>query len=293
MKVAILGASGYIGQNLIKYLLETTDYQILALSTHATNINIENPKLKKMDINVFNTNNLAKNLLTCDVAFYLIHMMGQENSDFEKTETLAAKSFCKAIIKSKIKRVIYLGGLGKDSDKLSKHLLSRHKTGEIIRQSFPNSIEFRASMTIGKGSVSYDIITNLVDKLPVLILPKWFSTLTQPIGLKDTLAYLSSSININISKSEVIEIGGPDKLSYVELMKNYARWKNKKVLFIILPLIPYGVASLWLNLLVPSQEAKIGIAMVKSLANPMLVTNNKAKILFPHIKPASINNTFV
>jgi uncharacterized protein YbjT (DUF2867 family) len=293
MKIAVLGASGYIGQNLIRHLLANTNHSILALSTNTEKIKIENSNLTKINVNVFDAKQIKKYLSDCEIAFYLIHMMGQEHDDFEKAEISAAKSFCKSLNESKVKRVIYLGGLGKDTDKLSKHLLSRHKTGQIIRQSFPQSIEFRASMIIGRGSVSYDIITNLVDKMPVLVLPKLFYTLTQPIGLADTLSYLTLAIKININQSEIVEIGGPNRLSYIELMKRYANWKKKKLFFITLPIVPYGVSAWWLNFFVPKSQAKIGISMVESLANPMLVNNNRAKELFPLIKPKNIEQVFV
>jgi uncharacterized protein YbjT (DUF2867 family) len=293
MKIAILGASGYIGQNLINYLLTNTDYTILALSTNAEGIKIENKKLIKTNVDIFDTNNLRKYLSDCDVAFYLIHMMGKGFEEFEKAETKAAISFCTAIKNSKIKRVIYLGGLGKDTDKLSLHLLSRHKTGEIIRKNCPKSIEFRASMIMGKGSVSYDIITNIVNKMPILILPKWFKTLTQPIGLDYALKYLTQAITVKINHSEIIEIGGPNKLSYIELMKSYAKWKNKKLFIITLPIIPHFVSSWWLSFFVSNLEAKIVVQMFKSLANSMLVSNNKALILFPKIKPKPVEQSFV
>ncbi len=292
MNVAILGASGYIGQNLINKLINETNHKILALSTRAEDIQISHERLDKYNVDVFDTQRLERCLTKCDVVFYLIHMMGQKSADFEKEEILAAESFCKAAKKSNIKRVIYLGGLGNETDKLSKHLLSRHKTGEIIRQNISLSIEFRASMIIGKGSVSYDIISNLVNKFPLLILPKWFQTFTQPIGLIDALTYLISAIDIKLNHSEIVEIGGPEKLSYKALMSRYAKWKRKTVFFITLPIVPFGVATWWLNLFISKKQAKIGIAMVESLANPMLVTNNRAKQLFPTIKPKPLEAVF-
>jgi uncharacterized protein YbjT (DUF2867 family) len=183
--------------------------------------------------------------------------------------------------------------LGNENDSLSKHIISRQNTGKIIRQHLPQSIEFGASMIIGHGSVSYDIITNIVNKLPILILPKWFATLTQPIGLNDALAYLIEALDIKINQNEIVEIGGPEYLSYTSLMKRYAAWIGKKVIFIQLPIIPFGISAWWLSLFISEQKAKIGIAMVESLANPMLVTNKRAEQLFPAIKPKSLEEVFV
>jgi uncharacterized protein YbjT (DUF2867 family) len=293
MIIAVVGASGYIGQNLIKELLKQTKNTIIAISTTAEAIKIYNSRLEKHNVDVFDTLQLSNSLKQCDMAYYLIHMMGKKDPDFANAETLAAESFCKAAKKSNIKRVIYLGGLGNDNDSLSKHIISRHNTGKIIRQHFPQSIEFRASMVIGYGSVSYDIIANIVNKLPILILPKWFGTLTQPIGLNDALAYLIEALDVKINRNEIVEIGGPEYLSYTSLMKRYAAWSGKKVIFIQLPIIPFAIDTWWLSLFISKRKAKIGIAMVESLANPMLVTNKRAEQLFPAIKPKLLEEVFV
>lgn len=293
MTIAVLGASGYIGINLIEQLLKLTEYTIVALSPNAEKIKIESPRLKKYNVDVFNTQQLAKYLKPCDKAYYLIHMMVQEDLDFAKAEKLAAESFCKAAKGSGINRVIYLGGLGNDEDILSKHLVSRHLTGEIIRRYLPQVIEFRASMIIGNGSVSYDIITSLVNSLPVIVLPKWSYTLTQPIGLKDALAYLMAALYIKTNRHEIIEIGGTEQLSYLSLMKRYSAWKRKRTVFLGLPIISFAFTTWWLNLFTSKKQAKVGRKMIGSLINPMVVTNNYAKQLFPSIKPQSLEDVFI
>lgn len=293
MKVAILGASGYVGHNLIHKLLQDTDYSIVALSLNASRMPIEHNRLEKRDVNVFDTSPLATALTDCDVAVYLVHMMAQKKLDFAEAEAKAAESFSEAAKQARVKRVIYLGGLGNDEDGLSKHLASRHHTGEILRQNLPQVIEFRASMIIGEGSVSYDIIANLVHKLPILTLPKWAKTLTQPIGLADALRYLAAAITVPLDSHEIIEIGGPEQMSYKELMKRYEKWKGTDALMIMFPVIPVSIAAWWLNLFTPKKHAKVGRAMVESLANPMVVTNNRAQELFPDIKPLAIDDVFV
>ena len=185
MNIAILGASGYIGHNLIKRLVSETDHSIVALSPHAESISIEHNRLVKYNVDVFGMEHLSLYLENCDASYYLVHMMSQDQFDFVQAETMAAENFCTVAADSNIKRVIYLGGLGNNSEKLSKHLISRHKTGEILKQHLPQVIEFRASMMVGHGSISYDIVTNLINKLPILTLPRWAQTLTQPIGIID------------------------------------------------------------------------------------------------------------
>ena len=293
MNIAIVGANGYIGQNLIKRLLSETNHSIVALSSNVETMALSHARLTKHNVDVFDTAKLHTYIQSCDTAYYLIHMMAQKKLDFAVAETNAAESFCTAANNSNIKRVIYLGGLGNDDDKLSKHLASRHKTGEILKQGLPLLIEFRAAMVIGRGSISYDIITNLIHKLPFLTLPKWAKTLTQPIGLDDVMTYLIAALELNAKESLIIEIGGPEQISYGDLMKRYAAWKNKKVMIIKFHVIPVGIAAWWLNLFTPKNHAKVGRIMVESLSNPMVVTNNNARVLFPDVHPKILEEVFV
>lgn len=293
MNIAVIGSSGYIGHNLIEKLIAETDHTIMALSPNAKSISFQSERLLKHNVDIFDTEDLSRYLEQCDVAYYLIHMMSQNKLDFAEAETKAAESLCKAASGSNIKRVIYLGGLGNDNEKLSKHLASRHKTGLILISGLPQVIEFRASMVIGHGSISYDIITNLIHKLPVLTLPKWAKTLTQPIGLEDALKYLIAALDLKTKESQIVEIGGPEQLSYGDLMKRYAAWRNKKMIIIRFHVIPVTIAAWWLNLFTPKTHAKVGRIMVESLSNPMVVTNNKAKELFPDIHPKELEEVFV
>lgn len=292
MKIAVVGASGYIGQYLIEALLSNESYDIVALSRHAEEIGIVNDRLHKRNVDVFTSRTLANDLIGCNVAFYLVHMMALKHVVFAIEESRAAHSFGQAAKKAGVQRVVFLGGLGSDNDALSKHLASRHHTGEILREHVPQVIEFRASMVIGRGSISYDIIAHLVHRLPVLTLPKWSTTLTQPIGLNDAIRYLCAAITMNSDHHEIIEIGGPEALSYGELMKRYAQWKGTRAYFIRLPIIPVPIAAWWLNLFTPKRHAKVGRAMVESLANPMVVTNDKAQKYFPDIHPQPLEAVF-
>jgi len=292
MKIAVLGATGYIGHNLINKLLKETNHHIVAMAPNTATLTVEHERLSKVNVDVFDTAKLEESLAGCDMAYYLIHMMAQHKIEFDKAEAKAAESFASAARAVKLKRAIYLGGLGNDADKLSKHLASRHHTGELLRRQIDHVLEFRASMVIGNGSISYDIIASLVHKLPILTLPAWSKTLTQPIGLEDALDYLVEGLNIEMKNHEIVEIGGPEKLSYKELMRRYATWKKTKALFIDLPVIPVGIAAWWLNIFTPKKHAKVGRAMVESLGNPMIVTNNRSHELFPNIKPKTLEEVF-
>jgi len=294
MKIAIIGASGYIGLNLIKrLLLDNSEDQLVAVSTHASSIPLIDNRLEKVDCDILAGKDIKIILQDCDVVYYLIHMMAQNKMDFVKAEELSAQHLVQASTAAHVKRIIYLGGLGDDKDHLSRHLASRHHTGEILRSGSAEVIEFRASMVIGDGSISYDIIKSLVHKLPILTIPKWSKTMTQPIGLSDTLDYLTAAKNVQILHSEIVEIGGPEQMSYRDLMERYAKWEHKKAILIYLPIIPIGISAWWLNLFTPKKHAKVGRVMVESLVNPMVVTTKRANGLFPKIKPKLLEDVFV
>lgn len=287
MNIAIVGASGFLGSHLLHHLLVTTDHSVAAISRNATAIGIteqEATRCTLVDADVLDEEQMAEALLGSEIVYYFVHMMGQPNKDFYAQEALAANRFCAAAIAAGVKRVIYMGGLGNDHEQLSEHLLSRHNNGTILRENLPLVIEFRASMIIGRGSISYDIIKNLVHKLPFMTLPRWSISLTQPIALHNALEYLTLAISLPIEHHEIVEIGGPEVVSYKELYKRYANWSGRHPFIIRLPFLPEWLGGWWLNLFTPRGHAKIGRIMVHSLSNTMIVTHDRATILFPDIK---------
>jgi uncharacterized protein YbjT (DUF2867 family) len=292
--IAIVGASGYVGHNLICHLLETTNYTIKALCPRPERVVFEEKSTDRVELianDVFDTESLAQALTGSTAAVYLVHMMGV-GGDYYELEARAATSMAEAAKAAHVERIIFMGGLGNDADKLSHHLASRHNSGRILAEIHPKVIELRASMIVGHGSISFDIVKNLVDKLPVQTMPQWAVTATQPIILKDALDYLTESITVPISQSAVVEIGGPEQLSYKDLVRRYALWKGKKPVLIVVPLLPLGLGALWLNLFTPKMHAHVGRQIVESLVNPMVVTTNTAKELFPNIHPQPIEKGF-
>jgi uncharacterized protein YbjT (DUF2867 family) len=147
-------------------------------------------------------------------------------------------------------------------------------------------------MIIGNGSIAYDIMKNLVHRLPVQTLPKWATTRTQPIALEDALNYILASVEYKKSSNEIIEIGGPMQMSYRDLIKEYGNFCGKKLILINVPIVPLWLGAWWLNLFTPARHAKVGRQMVESLMNPMVVTNDKAQQIFPEIKPKDITKAF-
>lgn len=296
MKIAIMGASGFVGSNLAEHILLNTNYDVLALCPNPdamADYGRFGDRFSVQKSDVFDSNSIALLLSGVDVAFYLVHMMAGKSANFYEAEARAARSFGEAVKHAGVSRVIYMGGLGRDSDLLSKHLASRHNTGDILRELAPLVIEFRASMIIGQGSISFEIVKNLVKKLPIMTLPKWSKTLTQPIGLNDTLLYLTAGIAVPIAHHEIVEIGGPEKMSYQEFLSQYAKFLHKKCILIRVPVLPEWLAGWWLDLFTPKGTARVGRYMVPSFRNEMVVTNKRAEELFPQIKPLPIINFFV
>lgn len=186
-----------------------------------------------------------------------------------------------------------MSGLGNDKEKLSKHLASRHNTGGILRKYNKEVIELRASMIIGAGSISFEIVKNLVEKSPIITLPKWAKTQTQPIGLGDALLYLKESIDIKINHPEIVEIGGPETMSYEDFIKRYAKYKNKKNIIMRIPILTEKIAGLFLNLFNSKDQSQVGRCMLSSFRNKMIITNNRALELFPNIHPRKIEEFFI
>ena len=194
----------------------------------------------------------------------------------------------RAAEKAGVRKIIYLGGLGNRDENLSKHLRSRQETGDILRSSNAQVIEFRASIVIGSGSLSFELIRALVERLPVMICPRWVSVKAQPIAIEDVLAYLVEALDLPDGQSRIVEIGGPDQVSYGQIMKEYARQRGLRRLMIPVPVLTPYLSSLWLGLVTPVY-ARIGRKLVESLRNPTLVSNNLADTTF-RVRPRGLRD---
>ena len=217
-------------------------------------------------------------------AYYLVHSMAS-GGDFALEDRKAATNFAQAAIETGVQRIVYLGGLGAGRN-LSGHLASRREVGDILRNSGVPTIEFRASIIIGSGSLSFELIRALVEKLPVMLTPKWVHTKCQPIAVDDVLDYLVAVLDVACTVSsynQVFEIGGPDRASYRDLMAEFARQRGLKRLLISVPVLSPRLSSLWLGLLTPVY-ARIGRKLVESLRNETVVVDESALEVFP-IRP--------
>jgi uncharacterized protein YbjT (DUF2867 family) len=213
-----------------------------------------------------------------ETAYYLIHSMNGD-SEFSKTDIIAAENFAKAAEEQNVKRIIYLGGLGSSDEKLSKHLSSRVQSGEALRKFRVPVTEFRAGVIVGSGSLSFEMIRYLTERLTVMITPKWVNTKTQPIAIRDVLRYLIDALTIEKTKGEIIDIGGEDILTYKDLMSIYAEVRGLKRYFIKVPVLTPRLSSHWVGLVTPL-PSRIAKPLVDGLKNELICKSNRAKELF-------------
>jgi uncharacterized protein YbjT (DUF2867 family) len=284
--VLITGATGYVGSRLLK-VLETKDYNIRCIARKPEYlISKVSHRTAVVKGDVFEPESLEEALSDIYTAFYFIHSMGAKSS-FEEKDRIAAKNFAEAAEKAGVKRIIYLGGLGNNRKKLSAHLSSRHKTGDILRKGKVQVIELRASVVIGAGSLSFEIIRALVEKLPVMTTPRWVYVDTQPIAISDLLLYLEAAIHLKTNSSKIFEIGCKDIVTYADLMQEYARQRGLKRYIIPVPVLSPGLSSLWLGLVTPVY-ARIGRKLIDSLKNPTVITDHSALNVFD-ITPVTVS----
>ena len=283
--VLLTGSTGYVGGRLLP-LLTANGHSVRCMNRRGAGDIETNSQVEIVVGNALDPESLSDALQGIETAYYLIHSMG-DNEDFEQTDRRAAENFAKACTAKKVKRIIYLGGLGDDADDLSKHLRSRQEIGDILRTSSASVIEFQASIIIGSGSLSFEMIRALVERLPVMICPKWVKIQAQPIAIEDVLAYLIEALEKPIDEgSKIYQIGGPEQISYGEIMGRYAKKRKLRRSMIPVPLLTPYLSSLWLGLVTPLYS-RVGRKLVDSLRNPTLVVDDSALRDFS-VQPRSI-----
>lgn len=276
--ILLTGATGYVGGRLLN-VLEQSGHRLRCLSRRPDSLRARvDPQTEVIQGDVLDRASLEAALRDVDTAYYLVHSMGT-GKDFEEMDRRGAQNFAQAAETAGVGRIVYLGGLGSRDENLSKHLRSRHETGDILRSGSAAVIEFRASIVIGSGSLSFELIRALVERLPIMICPKWVSVKAQPIAIEDVLQYLVAAVDLPEGGSQVFEIGGPDQVSYGEIMQEYARQRGLRRWMIPVPVLTPYLSSLWLGLVTPVY-ARIGRKLVESLRNPTLVSNNLAERTF-------------
>lgn len=281
----LTGATGYVGGRLLRRL-EEQGYSVRCLvrspgaMSRRTGVRTEVVQGDLLDVAT-----LRSAMAGVDAAYYLVHSMGA--ASFEEADRTAATNFAAAARAAGVARIIYVGGLGDDDAALSPHLRSRHEVGRILRTAGVPVLEFRASIVIGSGSLSFEMIRSLTERLPVMITPKWVRVMAQPIAIDDLLEYLLAALRLPVERYRIYEIGGADQVSYAGIMQAYARRRGLRTLMIPVPVLTPRLSSLWLGLVTPLY-ARVGRKLIESMTQPTVVRDAAALTTFA-VRPMGID----
>lgn len=283
--VLVTGVTGYVGGRLLA-ALESRGHHLrcMARKPEAIGTTLDSTEVIRGD--VLNRASLDSALSGVSAAYYLVHSMGTSGS-FEEEDREAARNFAAAAAEAGVERIVYLGALGSDAEELSPHLKSRQEVGEILRDTGVPVIELRASIIIGDGSLSFEMIRSLVQRLPVMIAPKWVNVPAQPIAIQDVLEYLIGALELP-AHNRVYEIGGVDRMSYADIMREYARQRGKRLRIISVPVLTPFLSSLWLSLVTPLY-ARVGRKLIGSITHATVVRDRAALTDFA-VRPMSLKD---
>jgi uncharacterized protein YbjT (DUF2867 family) len=300
LKILVTGASGFIGSRIISRLLRSNlssispkeNYEIVCLTRDKKSLRglhdeqEEAVRIVEADVNDYPQ--LVKALKGVTTAFYLIHSMegtSKEWKKFAQRDRSAAKNFANAASECGVERIIYLGGLthggnGERSNELSEHMRSRKEVGDILRTSKARVTFFHAAVILGQGGGSFQMLEYLVKRLPVMVCPKWVLTKSQPISVDDVVEYLVRSINVKETEGRDFDIGGTEVLTYLDMMKFYAKMLDKSIRIIIIPFLTPRLSSYWVDLITPV-KASLARPLIDSLKHEATVKDDTIKKLIP------------
>lgn len=285
--VLVTGATGYIGGRLVPRLLDA-GYRVRILIRGDAKRLAGRPWSDQVDIvsgDVLDPTTLPAVLDQVDAAYYLIHSMG-DSKKFRQRDQDAARNFARAAAAAGVQQIIYLGGLGSKRQQLSEHLQSRQETGEALRTGGVAVTEFRAGMVVGSGSLSFEMLRHLVERIPVMIAPRWAFNLTQPIAIRDVLSYLLAALETPQSRGRIVEIGSPTVLTYADMLRRYAQIRGLPRLIIRVPVLSPFLSSYWVHWMTPV-PVQIARPLIEGLTNDLVVTEYNAHEIFPDIEPIS------
>jgi uncharacterized protein YbjT (DUF2867 family) len=282
--ILVTGATGYIGGRLVPRLLEA-GYRVRVLVRDRARLQgrawLEQVEVVQGD--VLDPASLAPAMQGVAAAYYMVHSMSG-SADFHQRDIQAAQNFSNAARQAGVERLIYLGGLGDPDAELSKHLRSRQDTGQALRQSGLPVTEFRAAIVVGSGSISFEMIRYLTERLPVMICPQWVFTRVQPISIRDILDYMVTALETPESTGEIIEIGGSDVLTYGTMMLGYAKVRGLTRRLLPVPVLTPRLSSYWVHIVTPI-PAGIARPLIDGLRNDLIVRSDKSQRLFSDIQP--------
>ena len=287
MNILVSGASGFIGSHLVPVLLSRGHY-VVCMTRNPAKVTREFLRtVNVVQADALRPETMERVFVGIDVAYYLIHSLGAGETAFREADRLAARNFARAAKNAGVQRVIYLGGLGDaDNTNLSVHLTSRQESGEELRAWGPPVTEFRSAVVIGAGSLSFEMIRYLTERLPIMICPRWVTTRIQPIAVEDVVGYLAQAIEVPASAGKTIDIGSPSIETYRSMMLKYAALRGLRRFLLQVPVLTPRLSSYWVDLVTPIDSA-ISRPLIEGLRNEVTCRNDLAQRLFPGIHPMS------
>ena len=282
--ILVTGATGYVGGRLVPRLL-AAGYRVRCLVRDPARLQ-GRAWLNQVEVaqgDMLQQASLVAAMRDVSVVYYLVHSLGGGN-DFSERDLVAARNCANTAKSAGVERIIYLGGLGDPQSNLSPHLRSRHETGAALREAGVPVTEFRAAVIVGSGSLSFEMIRYLTERLPVMICPKWVFTRIQPIAIRNVLDYLVAALDCPASVGRILEIGGRDVLTYAQMMTGYARARGLTRRLLAVPVLTPRLSSYWVHFVTPI-PANIAQPLIKGLGNEVIVRDALAVKLFPAIQP--------
>ncbi|MGE3886212.1 MAG: SDR family oxidoreductase [Vicinamibacterales bacterium] len=284
MRVLVTGATGYVGGRLVPRLIDA-GHHVRCLVRDPSRLQ-GRPWLGTVEVvrgDALDDASLGPALEGIEVAYYLVHSLGS-GPEFHERDARAARAFGHAGRKAGVRRLIYLGGLGDPAAALSEHLRSRQQSGDALREAGVPVTEFRAAVIVGAGSLSFEMIRYLTERVPIMVCPSWVYTRIQPIAIGDVLDYLVSALDVPASEGQLLEVGGADVITYGEMMTGYARLRGLRRLLVPVPVLTPRLSSYWVHLVTPI-PASIAQPLIDGLRNEVIVRDERARVMFPDIRP--------
>jgi uncharacterized protein YbjT (DUF2867 family) len=274
MDILVAGSSGFVGSRLCP-ALDEAGHVVRAMTRHPDEYRGAG---EPVYADVTDPDSLAAAAQGCDAAYYLVHSL--DRASFEKDDADASRAFGSAASRAGLRQVIYLGGLGRDDDELSTHLRSRREVEGLLGHAGVPVTTLRAGIIIGHGGISWEMTRQLVEHLPAMITPRWVRTRTQPIAVSDVVRYLVAVLGMPDAVGRAFEIGGPDVLQYVEMMRRVAALEGRKRIVIPVPFLTPSLSARWLSL-VTDVDTRTGRSLVDSMINEVIVHDDSIRELVP------------